>query len=93
MTAMEKKKRGLAMDRVSTRVNGQLKTIGRCISVAFQQARQSEIEVPSKRRFRLLYEAGNGSIAHLRDSSPGKRNLPATSTTQTQSGVHEFQRG
>lgn len=63
------------MDAVSSRVNSQLQTIRRCISVAFQQARQSEIEVPLKRQFRLPYETGNAPAADQRDSSPGKRDL------------------
>lgn len=63
------------MDKVSTRMNSPLQTIRRCISEAYQQTRESEIEVPSKRRFRLMCGAGNAPAADQGDSNLGKRDL------------------
>ena len=57
------------------RVGSRLQTIRRCLSVAFHQARQAEIEVPSKRRFRLLCEAGNAPAAPLDETNPGGKYL------------------
>lgn len=36
-----------------------MRTICHCISAASKQAREAEIDVPSKRRFGLLYGSGN----------------------------------
>jgi len=70
-----RKKRGRVMERPIERMSGRLMTILRCVSVAFQQARQSEIEVPAKRRFQLLYEAGNTHGGNPLDSRPGGKDL------------------
>ena len=39
-----------------------MQTICNCFSVASRQAREAEIDVPSRRRFRLLYGPGDASI-------------------------------
>ena len=65
------------MERAIEDKRSRLQTIRRCISVALQQARQSEIEVPSKRSFRPMYEAGNTPAAHPHDTSPGGNDLVA----------------
>lgn len=63
------------MERAIERKSSRLQTIRRCISVALQQARQSEIENPSKRSFRSLYESGNTPAAQARNTSPGGKDL------------------
>jgi hypothetical protein len=72
----------IAMDRGSTRVNSRLQTIRRCISVAFQQARQSEIEVPVKKEIppavrsrEHLYRSPRGFEPRQEGSSLHKYNL------------------
>jgi hypothetical protein len=65
------------MERAIGHKSSRLQTIRRCISVAFHQARQSEVEVPSKRSFRLLYETGNAPAAQPHNTSPGGKDLVA----------------
>ena len=48
-----------------------MQTICNCFSAASRQAREAEIDVPSKRRFRLLYGSGDASSAPPMDASTG----------------------
>ena len=50
---------------------GRMQTIGNCFSAASRQAREAEIDVPSKRSYRLMYGSGNESFAPLRDAGTG----------------------
>ena len=53
------------------RVGTGLKTICGCVSAARQQARQSEIDIPSQRSFRLMYTSRKASPALLQDAVTG----------------------
>lgn len=66
------------MERVSTCKNSRLQTIRQCLSDAYQQTRESEIEVPSKRRFRQIYGDGNDPAPDREDSNLGKKGFAAT---------------
>lgn len=68
-------KGGYVMEWTIGRVGSRLQTIRGFLSVAFHQARQAEIEVPSKRKFRLLCEAGNAPAAPLDETNPGRKYL------------------
>lgn len=46
-------------------------TIYNSISEAFKQAREAEIDVPSKRTYRLMYGSGNESFAPPMDAGTG----------------------
>jgi hypothetical protein len=46
-------------------------TICNCFSAASRQAREAEIDVPSKRRYRLVYASGNESSAPPMDAGSG----------------------
>ncbi len=48
-----------------------MKPICDCVSVAAKQAREAEIEVPSKRRFREMLASGEASVALPQE--PGTR--------------------
>lgn len=56
------------MEKGNKSASPRVKTFGRVISVAFQQARQSEFDVLSKRSFRERYASGNDYLAHLGDT-------------------------
>ena len=47
------------MEKGSKSTSPRVKTFGRVVSVAFQQARQSEFDVLSKRSFRERYASGD----------------------------------
>ena len=47
---------------------GGMQTICNCFSDAFRQAREAEIDVPSKRSYRLMYGTGNESFAPPMDA-------------------------
>ncbi|TFG59711.1 MAG: hypothetical protein E4H29_03810 [Deltaproteobacteria bacterium] len=51
------------MEKVKKTVFGRMQTICNCFSAAFKQAREAEIDVPSKRRFRMMYASGDASSA------------------------------
>jgi hypothetical protein len=46
-------------------------TICTCFSAAFKQAREAEIDVPSRRRFGLLYGSGDASSALPQNRATG----------------------
>jgi len=56
------------MEKGIESVHAMVKTFGRVFSVAFRQARQSEIDVLSKRSFRERYESKDDSPAHPGDT-------------------------
>jgi len=71
------------MEKGIKSVSPRVKTFGRVFSVAFQQARQSEIDVLSKRSFRKRYESGDDYLAHPGDKGSHDE-MPAT---QANSGL------
>jgi len=50
---------------------GRMQTICNCFSAASRQAREAEIDVPSKRTFRLMYGSVNDSFAPPMDAGTG----------------------
>jgi len=48
-----------------------MQTICNCFSAASRQAREAEIDVPSKRRFQLLYGSGDASSVSPMDAGTG----------------------
>jgi hypothetical protein len=50
---------------------GRMQTICNCFSAASRQTREAEIDVPSKRSFRLMYGTGNESFAPPMDAGTG----------------------
>lgn len=69
------------------RVGKGLKTICGCFSVAMQQARQSEIDVLSRRSFRERNGLGDPSPTHLRGTGLGTKEL----MTRLGIGLRTFQ--
>jgi hypothetical protein len=56
------------MEKGSKGASPKIKSFGRVVSVAFQQARQSEVDVLARRRFREFREAG---VPEGNKSAPG----------------------
>jgi hypothetical protein len=54
-----------------------MQTICNCVSAASRQAREAEIEVPSRRRFRLMMASEGGTITLSREDSAGVREVTA----------------
>jgi hypothetical protein len=50
---------------------GRMQTICNCFSAASRQAREAEIDVPSKRSYWLMYGSGNESFAPPMDAGTG----------------------
>lgn len=48
-----------------------MQTIRTCLSVVSRQSRESEVDVPSKRHFRLIYGSASPSSAPLLDAGTG----------------------
>ena len=59
------------------RVCGAMKPICDCFSVAAKQAREAEIDVPSKRRFRLMYASGDADSTLPQDTGTGLHEVAA----------------
>lgn len=59
------------MEKWKERVCRRMETICNCFSAASRQAREAEIDVPSKRSFRLVYGSGNESSAPPMDTGSG----------------------
>ena len=68
------------------RVCRAMKPICNCFSVAAKQAREAEIDVPSKRRFRLLYASGDTDSSLPQDAGTELHEVVAW----TQIGVRTF---
>jgi hypothetical protein len=65
-----------------------IKSFGRVVSVAFQQARQSEFDILSKRSIRERYASGDDYLAHPGDTGSHDE-MP---TTQADSGLRTIWR-
>ena len=46
---------------------GKMQAICNCVSVAAKQAREAEIDLPSKRRFSLMYASGEESVVRPKE--------------------------
>jgi len=73
-------------EKLSDRLCRKIQPVCDCFSVALSQAREAEIDVPSKRSFRLRYAAGSGADDTPQDGSPGAREVAA----RTAIGVRAF---
>ena len=79
-------KAAIERERWIDRVWRALKPLCNCVSVAARQAREAEIEVPSKRRFRQILESGEASFAIPQDAGPGMDEV----VSRTGIGVRAF---
>jgi hypothetical protein len=59
------------------RVCSAMKPICHCFSVAAKQARDAEIDVPSKRRFRQIYASGDADSSLPQDAGTGLHEVVA----------------
>jgi hypothetical protein len=59
------------MGRTKEIICGRMETTCNCFSAASRMAREAEIDVPSKRSFRLMYGSGNESFALPMDAGTG----------------------
>ena len=73
-------------ERWKDRVCRAMQPICNCFSVAAKQAREAEIDVPSKRSFRLIYGSGNESSAPPIDVGNGLE----AGITRTKIGLRVF---
>jgi hypothetical protein len=73
-------------ERIRDRVCGALKPICNCLSVAANQAREAEIDVPSRRRFRQGALSGEASSAIPQGAGAGVHEVAA----RTGIGVRAF---
>ena len=64
-------------ERLIDRVCRAMQPICNCVSVAARQARDAEIEVPSKRRFRQILASGEASFAIPQDAGTGLHEVVA----------------
>ena len=68
------------MEKGSKGASPKIKSFGRVVSVAFQQARQSEFDVLARRRFREFREAGgpegNMPVPGAYAGDPGEAGTP-----------------
>lgn len=76
------------MEKGTKSASPRIKSFGRVVSVAFQQARQSEFDVLSKRSFRERYASGDDYLAHPGDTG-SHDDMPAT---QANSGLRTLWR-
>jgi len=63
-----------------------MQPICNCFSVAMKQAREAEIDVPSKRRFSLMYTSGEESVVRPKEKG---LNIPEV-VTRTGIGIRTF---
>ena len=75
-------------ERLRDRVCGAVKPICTCFSVAARQAREAEIEVPSKRRIRELLASGEAAFALPQDEGTGVREVIARTRIGARSFLH-----
>lgn len=64
---------------MSERLCRKIHPICDCFSVAFKQAREAEIDVPARRRFRLIFASGDTSSDLPQDAGIGLREAAARS--------------
>jgi hypothetical protein len=76
----------MGKERLRDHVCGAMKPICKCFSVAFEQAREAEIDVPSKRRFRLFYASGDADSSLPQDVGTGLHEVAA----RTGIGIQSF---
>ena len=76
----------MGKERLRDRVCGAMKPICDCFSVAAKQAREAEIDVPSKRRFRLFYASGDADSSLPQDAGTGLHEV----VTRTGIGMRTF---
>ena len=65
---------------------GRMQTICNCFSAASRQAREAEIDVPSRRSYRLMYGSENESFAPPMDEGTGL----GGGITRTKIGMRAF---
>lgn len=74
------------MEKLKESICGRMKTICNCFSVAARQAREAEIDIVSKRRFRQMLASGELSIALPQEEGTGIREVMA----RTKIGARSF---
>jgi len=74
------------MEKWEESMGRKMETICNCFSAASRQAREAEIDVPSKRSFRLMYASGNESSALPVDVGAGLNG----GITRTKIGLRVF---
>ena len=85
MEAVMGKARG---ERLRDRICRKITPICNCLSVAARQAREAEIEVPSKRRIRELLASEEASFALPQDEGTGVREVIARTRIGARSFLH-----
>jgi hypothetical protein len=60
-------------ERLRDRICRAIKPICTCFSFAARQAREAEIDIPSRRSFRQMFASGEGPIALPKDEGTGVR--------------------
>lgn len=73
-------------ERMKDRMCRVITPICNCFTVAAKQAREAEVDVPSKRRFRLVYASGDADSSLPQDAGTGLHEVVA----RTQVGVRTF---
>lgn len=73
-------------EKLTNRICRVITPICNCFTVAAKQAREAEIDVPSKRRFRLRYASGDADSSLPQDAGTGLHEV----VTRTQIGVRSF---
>jgi len=67
---------------------GWMGTICNCVSVAVRQAREAEIDIVSKRRFRQMLASGEASFALPQEEGTGMREVLARMGARIDSFLH-----
>ena len=62
-------------ETLSDRLRRKVQPVSDCFSVALSQAREAEIDVPSKRSFRKIHGSGNGDGEPSQDGGNGAREV------------------
>jgi len=78
----------MGRERLRDRLCRAMKPICNCFSAASRQAREAEIDIPSKRRFRQILASGEASFALPQDEGAGLHEVVA----RTGIGVRSFLR-
>ncbi len=73
-------------EKLADRICRMITPICNCFKVAAKQAREAEIDVPSKRRFRLGYASGDADSSLPQEAGTGLHEV----VTRTQVGVRTF---
>ncbi len=59
------------MERWRDRTSERIQAIRNCVSAVSRQTRESEVDVPSRRHFRLIYGSGSPPSAPLKNAAAG----------------------